>query len=146
MPHSDDLLHWKDELPGLQDLGGKPGTPGFAYFYCDSAHEYAAQQEGWTRVPNSPVFTLEGPKGTHPFTVMQRGKKALGLSAESTAQQVYVSQHLLEATGLELAPESFMDGLPCFPELLTDSQEVEQPELNIPSTPTVAPMPVVDVR
>lgn len=146
MPYSDDLLHWQNELPSLSDLGGQPGTPGKQYLYCDSAHEAEAQAAGWSRVGKF-VFTLQGPLGTCPFVVMEKGTKAAGLSPNSTSQPVAISQHLLNATGLELTEDCFVDGLPCFTTPIEPPKVVEPIPVAapLPATPKSTPPPVVEV-
>jgi hypothetical protein len=99
MSHTDDLLEWTDEFPTLHDLDGRGGRPGCEYLYCDSSHEREAQQAGWRR--KGPVFQLTGTLGSCPFVVMERGEAALGIPPERATQPLYVSQYLLETTGID---------------------------------------------
>jgi hypothetical protein len=99
--HSEDRREWTDQIPRLHDLGDTGGQPGREYVLVDVRSEFKAEREGgFTRIPGSPVFQLNGPRGQAHFVVVQRGEPAMGVNPMASAQPCWIDNLLLEATGL----------------------------------------------
>ena len=90
-----------DRVPTLEELlpqtGGRPGV---TYAMVATSNLRKAQEQGWERLAgNTPIWTVEGPKGTVDFELWGRGKPIPGQDPNSSRCLCYVDKSIREDTG-----------------------------------------------
>ena len=99
-----------DHIPGLKELLPKhAGRPGFEYLQCTVANLRRAQDEQWTEVENTMIYTIVGPKGEAHMKLLARGKPIPGQSPNSGARLCQCDKTVQELTGVWINPHKHQE-------------------------------------
>ena len=112
-------------IPGIKELLPKyRGLPGFQYFQCCVQNLRRAQDEGWTEVDNTFIYTIEGPKGSVDMKLLARGKRIPGQSHDSGARLCYCDTSVQPLTGLWINPHKHKELV--VEEAIAETETVEE--------------------
>tara|TARA_R110002020_G_scaffold68553_10_gene179375 strand:- start:6480 stop:6887 length:408 start_codon:yes stop_codon:yes gene_type:complete len=100
-----------DYYPGLEELlrrsnesedSGKAGMPGFTYAIFGANEAHMAQNDGWERITNMPVFTIN----EVPCELMTRGERLPGCDIGDIKCSLNYSSTLEDLTNIKLGTQS----------------------------------------
>jgi hypothetical protein len=92
-------------VPSLRELLPQfRGLPGFEYLQCCVQNLRRAQDEGWTEVERTVIYTIEGEKGRVDLKLLARGKRIPGQPHDSGARLCICDKTVEEVTGVYINP------------------------------------------
>jgi len=99
-----------DHVPSLRELLPQfRGLPGFEYLQCCVQNLRRAQDEGWTEVERTVIYTIEGEKGRVDMKLLARGKRIPGQPHDSGARLCICDKTVEEMTGVFINPHLHED-------------------------------------
>jgi hypothetical protein len=135
-------------IPDLRELLPKfRGRPGFEYLQCCVANLRRAQDEGWTEVENTVIYTIEGPKGEASMKLLARGKPIPGATHNAGARLCVCDKSVEGLTGVWINPHRHEES-PEVPDLTTSGDETTCVDLTTqggPATPKRVEEPKYEV-
>jgi len=106
------LKRWMfDHIPSIKELLPQfRGLPGFEYLQCCVNNLRRAQDEGWSEVEKTVIYTIEGPKGAVDMKLLARGQRIPGQPHDSGARLCLCDTSVEPLTGLWINPHKHPEG------------------------------------
>ncbi len=126
-----------DHIPSIKELLPQfRGLPGFEYLQCCVNNLRRAQDEGWSEVEKTVIYTVEGPKGSVDMKLLARGHRIPGQPHDSGARLCLCDTSVQPLTGLWINPHKHPEGA----QPLRSSLLAEEPQ-GVPATLSSATEP-----